>query len=131
MVFGAMGLTVGRHAKAYHAPTLAFADVSTGSPFCDLRPVRVSVVPFQTGLLACILTRFSPLGVSMNPKSLSAVNRRDFLHDAAATAAAFAIRPHASIFTPSPKDDVVAKIAGQHAQTVKMLQDWIALPSIA
>jgi acetylornithine deacetylase/succinyl-diaminopimelate desuccinylase-like protein len=67
----------------------------------------------------------------MDPKSISAVNRREFLHGAAATAAAFAIDPHASIFVPSPKDDVIAKIAGQHAQTVKMLQDWIALPSIA
>jgi len=67
----------------------------------------------------------------MDPKSISDVNRREFLHGAAATAAAFAISPHASIFAPSPKDDVIAKIAGQHAQTVKMLQDWIALPSIA
>ena len=67
----------------------------------------------------------------MDPKSISDVNRREFLHGAAATAAAFAIGPHASIFAPSPKDDVIAKIAGQHAQTVKMLQDWIALPSIA
>jgi acetylornithine deacetylase/succinyl-diaminopimelate desuccinylase-like protein len=31
----------------------------------------------------------------------------------------------------SPKDDVIAKISGQHDQTVKMIQDWIALPSIA
>jgi len=67
----------------------------------------------------------------MDPKSISDVNRREFLHGAATTAAAFAISPHASIFAPSPKDDVIAKIAGQHAQTVKMLQDWIALPSIA
>jgi acetylornithine deacetylase/succinyl-diaminopimelate desuccinylase-like protein len=67
----------------------------------------------------------------MDPKSISDVNRREFLHGAATTAAAFAISPHTSIFAPSPKDDVIAKIAGQHAQTVKMLQDWIALPSIA
>ena len=67
----------------------------------------------------------------MNPKLDPAVNRREFLNSAAATAAAFAIGPHAALFTPSPKDDVIAKIAGQHAQTVKMLQDWIALPSIA
>src|SRR5215217_1541668 len=61
----------------------------------------------------------------------SDVNRREFLHGAAVTAAAFAISPRSSIFASSPKDDVIAKIAGQHAQTVKMLQDWIALPSIA
>src|SRR6478672_5134113 len=67
----------------------------------------------------------------MDPKPESSVNRREFLHGAAATAAFFAIGPHASVFTPSPKDDVIAKIAGQHAQTIKALQDWIALPSIA
>jgi acetylornithine deacetylase/succinyl-diaminopimelate desuccinylase-like protein len=67
----------------------------------------------------------------MDPKPESVVNRRDFLHGAAATAAVLAIGPHASIFAPSPKDDVIAKIAGQHDQVVKMLQEWIALPSIA
>jgi acetylornithine deacetylase/succinyl-diaminopimelate desuccinylase-like protein len=56
--------------------------------------------------------------------------RREFLHGAAAGAAMFAMSPRA-LFAPSPKDDVIAKIAGQHDQTVKMLQDWIALPSIA
>jgi len=59
------------------------------------------------------------------------VNRREFLHGAMATAAVLALGPRSSIFVPSPKDDVIAKIAGQHDQTVKMLQDWIALPSIA
>jgi acetylornithine deacetylase/succinyl-diaminopimelate desuccinylase-like protein len=67
----------------------------------------------------------------MDTKPESVVNRRGFLHGAAATAAVFAIGPRASIFMPSPKDDVIAKIAGQHDQVVKMLQDWIALPSIA
>jgi acetylornithine deacetylase/succinyl-diaminopimelate desuccinylase-like protein len=67
----------------------------------------------------------------METKPEPVVNRRDFLHDAAATAAVFAIGPHASIFALSPKDDVIAKIAGQHDQVVKALQDWIALPSIA
>ena len=57
--------------------------------------------------------------------------RRDFLHGAVTTAAAFALGPRMPIFASSPKDDVIAKIAGQHEQTVKMLQDWIALPSIA
>jgi acetylornithine deacetylase/succinyl-diaminopimelate desuccinylase-like protein len=63
----------------------------------------------------------------MDPK----LNRRDFLNGAAATAAAFAINPRVSFPPASPKDDVIAKIAGQHDQVVKMLQDWIALPSIA
>jgi len=68
---------------------------------------------------------------SAPPTPASDIHRRDFLHGAMATAAAFALNPHSSILAPSPKDDVIAKIAGQHAQTVKMLQDWIALPSIA
>jgi acetylornithine deacetylase/succinyl-diaminopimelate desuccinylase-like protein len=59
------------------------------------------------------------------------MDRREFVHGAAAGAAAFAIGSRASLFEISPKDDVIAKIAGQHDQTVKMLQDWIALPSIA
>ena len=75
----------------------------------------------------------------MSPKKLepaansltSDVDRRDFLRGAAATAAALAIGPRVPFLTRSPKDDVIAKIAGQHQQTVKMLQDWIAFPSIA
>ena len=59
------------------------------------------------------------------------MDRREFVHGAAAGAAALAIGSRASLFEISPKDDVIAKIAGQHDQTVKMLQDWIALPSIA
>jgi acetylornithine deacetylase/succinyl-diaminopimelate desuccinylase-like protein len=66
----------------------------------------------------------------MHPKS-DHLDRRDFLHGAVTTAAAFALSPRIPIFASSPKDDVIAKIAGQHEQTVKMLQDWIALPSIA
>ncbi len=63
------------------------------------------------------------------PQSETAsINRRDFLHGTVATAAALAIGPRLPMVTSSPKDDVIAKIAGQHDQTVKMLQDWIALP---
>src|SRR5262245_56506553 len=65
------------------------------------------------------------------PSETPSVNRRDFLHGTMATAAALAIGPRLPTFTASPKDDVIAKIAGQHDQTVKMLQDWIAFPSIA
>ena len=36
-----------------------------------------------------------------------------------------------SAFARAQQDAVVAEIAKQHAATVKMLQDWIALPSIA
>jgi acetylornithine deacetylase/succinyl-diaminopimelate desuccinylase-like protein len=59
------------------------------------------------------------------------INRRDFVQRAAMTAAAFAVTPPLS-FLPGPsKDDVLAQIPRQHDATVKMLRDWIALPSIA
>jgi acetylornithine deacetylase/succinyl-diaminopimelate desuccinylase-like protein len=59
------------------------------------------------------------------------INRRDFVQRAAMTAAAFAVTPPLSFLSGSPKDDVLAQITAQHDQTVKMLRDWIALPSIA
>lgn len=62
------------------------------------------------------------------------IDRRAFIGDATALAAAFAIgaRPQRSgVARMSPKDDVLAQIAPQHAQNVKKLQDWIAIPSIA
>ena len=62
------------------------------------------------------------------------VNRRDFLERATSMAAAFAVGTRIPVRgspLPSPKDDVIAQIALQHAQTLKLLQDWIALPSIA
>jgi acetylornithine deacetylase/succinyl-diaminopimelate desuccinylase-like protein len=62
----------------------------------------------------------------------SDVTRRDFVRGAAVTAAMLAVgERHAAFGQPSPKDAVIAQIAAQHNQTVKMLQDWIALPSIA
>ncbi len=65
------------------------------------------------------------------PSETASVNRRDFLHGTVAAAAALAIGPRFPMLASSPKDDVIAKIAAQHDQTVKMLQDWIAFPSIA
>ena len=59
------------------------------------------------------------------------INRRDFVQRAAMTAAAFAVTPPSSLLTGSSKDDVLAQIPRQHDATVKMLRDWIALPSIA
>lgn len=59
------------------------------------------------------------------------INRRDFVQRAAMTAAAFAVTPPLSFLAGSSKDDVLAQIPAQHDQTVKMLRDWIALPSIA
>jgi acetylornithine deacetylase/succinyl-diaminopimelate desuccinylase-like protein len=60
------------------------------------------------------------------------VNRRDFVRGAAAAAAMLAVGEGSVAFAqPSPKDAVIAQIAPQHNQTVRMLQEWIALPSIA
>ena len=74
----------------------------------------------------------------MNPRPESSnlpadeVTRRDFVRGAAAAAAMLAIgERHDAFAQPSPKDAVISQIAAQHTQTVKMLQDWIALPSIA
>src|SRR5574341_1667752 len=61
------------------------------------------------------------------------INRREFLHGAAAGAAAFALSGGrgGSLLVPPQQDPVIAQIARQHDATVKMLQQWIALPSIA
>ncbi len=59
------------------------------------------------------------------------IDRREFLQDAVEAAAAFAVGPRFALAQASQKDAVIAQIATQHQQTVKMLQDWIALPSIA
>ena len=61
------------------------------------------------------------------------IDRRQFLHGAAASAAALALgEPNAtSLLVPLQQDPVISRIAAQHDATVKMLQDWIALPSIA
>jgi acetylornithine deacetylase/succinyl-diaminopimelate desuccinylase-like protein len=70
----------------------------------------------------------------MKPKSItdtSDITRRDFVERAAMTAAVFAVTPPLSFLTASSKDAVLAQIPLQHQQTVKMLRDWIALPSIA
>jgi acetylornithine deacetylase/succinyl-diaminopimelate desuccinylase-like protein len=62
----------------------------------------------------------------------SPVTRREFVRGAAATAAMVALgEPSISFGQPSPKEAVIAEIAPQHDKTVKMVQEWIALPSIA
>jgi acetylornithine deacetylase/succinyl-diaminopimelate desuccinylase-like protein len=60
------------------------------------------------------------------------LDRRTFLQGAAAGAAALAAGGRAG-FTFQAQDQglVTAQIAKQHDATVKLLQDWIALPSIA
>src|SRR5438874_1434900 len=59
------------------------------------------------------------------------INRRDFVQNAMLGAAAFAVTPRYSFPSTSSPADVIAQIAAQHDNTVKMLRDWIALPSIA
>src|ERR1043166_6332226 len=60
------------------------------------------------------------------------IDRRVFLQGTAAGAVALAVgdRPAFS-FRGQDQSAVVAQIAKQHDATVKLLQDWIALPSIA
>jgi len=62
---------------------------------------------------------------------METVTRRDFLHTSMAGAAAVAISSPDGLFAPPDRDAVVAEIARQHDATVKMLRDWIAVPSIA
>jgi acetylornithine deacetylase/succinyl-diaminopimelate desuccinylase-like protein len=63
------------------------------------------------------------------------VDRREFLTTTLAGAAGLALVDPVTIAQDSARraerDAVVAHIAPRHAATVKMLQDWIALPSIA
>src|ERR1041385_4802076 len=58
------------------------------------------------------------------------MDRRTFLEGAALGAAGVALGGTANL-SGAQQDAVVAEIAKQHDATVKMLQDWIALPSIA
>ena len=58
------------------------------------------------------------------------VSRREFLETSAAAGAGLAVAG-STAFAATDQDAVVAAIAKQHDATVKMLRDWIALPSIA
>ena len=63
------------------------------------------------------------------------MDRREFITRAMITgAAAYAATPHSLFAESLPSqidDDVIRQIAAQHDKTLKMLRDWIALPSIA
>ncbi|MGE0440312.1 MAG: M20/M25/M40 family metallo-hydrolase [Gemmatimonadales bacterium] len=66
------------------------------------------------------------------PSPAGDIDRRTFVQGAAAGAAALALGNRVALAAQHPDQAaVVAQIAGQHGMTVKMLQDWIALPSIA
>jgi acetylornithine deacetylase/succinyl-diaminopimelate desuccinylase-like protein len=61
------------------------------------------------------------------------VKRRDFIQGAAASAAmlAFSGRNPAPWLVAPSKEDVLKQIPLQHDETVRMLREWIAIPSIA
>ena len=67
--------------------------------------------------------------------SFHEINRRDFLQGAAVGAAAVALGDRAAFAAATTQNPdqalVVGQIAKQHDLTVTMLQEWIALPSIA
>ncbi|MEJ2205192.1 MAG: M20/M25/M40 family metallo-hydrolase [Gemmatimonadota bacterium] len=60
------------------------------------------------------------------------VNRREFLHGAVAGAATFALTDRLDLAGFAfQQDPVLGQITAQHDATLRMLRDWIALPSIA
>ncbi len=60
------------------------------------------------------------------------VDRREFLHDAVAGAAALALGSRLPLERLAAQEDpVLAQITAQHDATLRMLREWIALPSIA
>jgi acetylornithine deacetylase/succinyl-diaminopimelate desuccinylase-like protein len=66
------------------------------------------------------------------PPSGTVVTRRDFVHSAVVSAAAMALGDRtAAVIAIDDREAVLAQVAAQHDATVKMLRDWIALPSIA
>ena len=61
-----------------------------------------------------------------------AVSRRDFVQRAMAGAAVFTLGGRRVAFAElDDRQAVLAQVGAQHEATVKMLRDWIALPSIA
>jgi acetylornithine deacetylase/succinyl-diaminopimelate desuccinylase-like protein len=66
------------------------------------------------------------------PPASTVVTRRDFVQTAAMSTAALALGDRfTALRLGDDRDAVIARITAQHDATVKMLQDWIALPSIA
>ena len=64
--------------------------------------------------------------------SIDDISRRNFVYGTLATAAALTLGASPTFAMDGPDQDaVVAQIAKMHDATVKILQDWIALPSIA
>ena len=59
------------------------------------------------------------------------LGRREFVQGAVAGVALAAAAPGAALVTSGDKAAVLAQIPKMHAENIKRLQDWIALPSIA
>jgi acetylornithine deacetylase/succinyl-diaminopimelate desuccinylase-like protein len=70
-------------------------------------------------------------GVGQDGGRERGIDRRRFLHGAMAGAAVVLADRWSPMASAAEQDAVVAQIAARHDATVKMLQDWIALPSIA
>ena len=73
------------------------------------------------------------MGRMSRDSHLSDPTRRHFVSTALAGAAYVALsdRPGFAFALPEQAASVYTQITAQHAATVKMLQDWIAIPSIA
>jgi acetylornithine deacetylase/succinyl-diaminopimelate desuccinylase-like protein len=67
----------------------------------------------------------------MDPVVPFSVTRRDFLYTSIAGAGAVAFAAPDSLLAQADQESVVAQIARQHDATVRMLREWIAVPSIA
>ncbi|MGH7470947.1 MAG: M20/M25/M40 family metallo-hydrolase [Longimicrobiales bacterium] len=66
------------------------------------------------------------------PTQPSGVSRRDFLQNAMAGAAVLSLGDVNMPFgSADDRDKVIAQIGAQHADTLRVLREWIALPSIA
>ena len=66
-----------------------------------------------------------------NSDSTTPINRRNFIQGATAASALLAAAPHSAFAQSADASAVISQIATQHDATVKILQNWIALPSIA
>jgi len=64
--------------------------------------------------------------------NVDGINRRKFIQGAVAGAAVLAAAESGMLAADNPDQSaVIAQISAQHDATIKILQDWIALPSIA
>jgi acetylornithine deacetylase/succinyl-diaminopimelate desuccinylase-like protein len=70
--------------------------------------------------------------VNSKDESTNNVSRRDFIQGAVAGATVLAVTHNTAFAADNPDQAaVISQIVAQHDATVKILQDWIALPSIA